>query len=197
MGRNDYKMRRDINFFAVYRSPLDSKSNGVSPVTLIGTITVIACIIVMLVLFSVLKMSDFGQTSKIDDINNYLNSASVVSAENTISAVTNKITALNNYINAVSTAYKAFQTLPAPDSKLIDSISNGMPGDIIIDNMTYTMSVISLKCTCVSQQSPEIFVRALKASGGFDNIVYNGFALTDNNNYTFTVTCTTKEAASK
>lgn len=190
-------MHRDINFFAVYSSPLDNKSNGINPVTLIGTITVSACIIVVLSLFSVLKMSDLRQTLKINDINNYLNSAGVASAQNTVSSVTNKINAFNNYTNAVSGAYNAFQTLPMPDSKLIESISKAMPGDVIVKNITYTMSVISLQCTCASQQSPEIFVHALKISGGFDNIIYNGFTLTDINNYTFNVTCTAKEVASK
>lgn len=190
-------MHRDINFFAVYSSPLDNKSNGINPVTLIGTITVSACIILVLSLFGALKMSDLRQTLKINDINNYLNSAGVASTQNTVSSVTNKINAFNNYKDAVSGAYNAFQTLPMPDSKLIDSISKAMPGDVIVENITYTMSVISLQCISANQQSPEIFVHALKISGGFDNIIYNGFTLTDINNYTFNVTCTAKEAASK
>jgi hypothetical protein len=71
----------------------------------------------------------------------------------------------------VSGAYSAFQTLPIPDSKLIDSISKSMPADVTVTNITYTMNVITLQCRCTNQQSLKIFAHALKINGGFDNII--------------------------
>jgi hypothetical protein len=190
-------MQRDINFFAVYHSPLDNNSNGKDPITIIGIIAVSACIVVVLGLFGVLKLFDTGLSLEISNINQFLSSTSVATAQKSVAGTQNKINAINNYKNAVSGAYKQYQTLPIPDSILISAISKVIPDDVKISNMTYASSVITLQCTCTNQQSPVVFVNALKTSGNFDNIVYNGYAINDKNEYAFNLTFSSKGATSK
>ena len=190
-------MHRDINFFAVYQSPLDNNGDGKDLVTLIGIIAVSVCIVVVLSLFGFLRMFGIGQNLQISNINEFLSSASVQKAQKAVASTENKINAINNYKNAVSDAYKQYQTLPIPDSILISAISKQIPADVKISNMTYASSIITLQCTCTNQQSPVVFVNALKSSGSFDNIVYNGYAINDKNEYAFNLTFTSKGATSK
>jgi hypothetical protein len=190
-------MQRDINFFTVYRSPLDSKSNGVDPVTLVGVIVIGICVVVIISVFGIFSLFNVGQTLVIKNYNGYLSSASVISAQNTISTVTNKINAVNNYGNAVSEAYNAFHSLPVPDSDLIGNITKAMPADITVGNYSYTSGTVTLQCLSASEQSPEIFAHALKGTAGFENVIYNGFSINDKNQYTFSVTFTVKGASSK
>lgn len=192
-------MQRDINFFTVYNSPLDNKSDvkGVDNVTLIGTVIVIACIVVVLAVFGAFKLFDEGQTLQINNYNNYFNGANVGSAQNAVSADTNKINAYNNYTNAVSGAYSQFQALPVPDSTIIASISKALPKDITVTNITYSSSIVTMQCISTSKQSPENFAHALKMTDGFDNVVYTGFVINDKNQYTFNITFTVSEVSSK
>lgn len=190
-------MHRDINFFSAYSSSQYNDSKSIEPISLIGTITVCVCVVAILALFGALKLFDLSQSIQINKINSYLSNTNTVSAQNTVSAVGNKINAANNYANAVSGAYSAFQTLPEPDSSLINSISKAMPADITVENVTYLSNVINLKCTCTNQQSPEIFVHALKTNGKFYNIIFNGYAVSDKNVYSFDVTFNEKGASSK
>jgi Tfp pilus assembly protein PilN len=184
-------MQRDVNFFSVYRSPVESE-NGLDLITTIGLSLIGFCVLVLIVVFAFNKIEDAATRVQMQGINSYLQSAEVLSAENTWNSYTEKSKALKEYEGKASSEVSAFKTLPLIDAGLLGAVSGAMPADVKVKILSYSGNTIVLNCSSVDKLSPANFVHTLKGTGKFDTVSYDGVTQISSTEYDFTVTCMIK-----
>lgn len=188
-------MHKDINFFSIYRSQLDSDS-GKDPVTIAGIVIVSVCLVVVLGLFGAFRFLSAGIALQNNRISAFLASPQVKTAQSKVAAEGKKITAFNNYTRAVNGAYKLYSALPGSSSAAFLSVQADLPADVTIVTASYAADTLTMQCTSTNQLSGANFAHALRQNPAVLRAVYNGVSF-QNNTYNFTVSCTVKEAAGK
>jgi Tfp pilus assembly protein PilN len=184
-------MQRDINFFSVYRSPVEAE-NGVDIITMVGLSLIGVCIIGLIGIFAFNKINDVSIRSQQQKINSFLQSSEVKKAEGTWNSYTEKSKVLKSYENKANSEVSAFKTLPVLDSDLLGAVSGAMPSDVKVISISYTGNTIALTCTAGNKLSPANFVHTLKGTGKFDSVTYVGVTYISDAEYDFTVTCAMK-----
>lgn len=189
-------MRRDIDFFSVYRSSQsDDKArtfNKIAIIILLGSLSVV------LAVFGVLKISNFGMKSANRANQNYLASKEVIEARKQIEDVNRKMTALNLYKKSAQEVSDNFKALPQPDSELLTFIASKLPSDTSVDAISYKSTVLTLQCSCDDNLSAAAFVHALAESGRFNSVNYNGVSKTEKSaRFTFSVEIALKGGSEK
>jgi len=190
-------MQRDINFFSVYRSPIDSDS-GLDKITLIGLIMIISSIVLVVGLFAYYKTMDLSIIKQSSDINKYLLQSDITAAQSKIIAETGQISVLNQYKIAASSQATAFSSQPQFSDTVLDTISHVMPADVTIQTIDYKGSTITLTCTSKDKFSPAVFVHSLAGVSIFTGVTYTGVdTLAAGSSYSFTVTFTMNGGSGK
>ena len=184
-------MQRDINFFSVYRSPVESE-HGVDMITLAGLSLIGACIIGLIGTFTYNKINNISIRSQQQVINNFLQSSEVTKAEGTWNSYTEKSKVLKNFENKANSEVSAFKTLPVLDTDLLGVVSGAMPADVIVKNLSYSGNSIVLTCAAGDNLSPANFVHTLEGTDKFNSVTYNAVTQISNVEYDFSVTCTIK-----
>lgn len=192
-GQMEVAMRKDINFFSVYSSPLDSH-NGFDPVLTTGLSIIAVSLVVVLGLFGFFKGKALLSKFETAKIQNYLQSPSVQSATEKADKYSSRISLLDSYKNAVSKAYGNFKSNPSVNSSLLSSIEAVQPADVSTLEINFSNGAVTLSCTSKSEQSIYQFVHKLKTNSNFDEVGYSGFTKTGAV-YNFKVDCTLKEAS--
>ena len=187
-------MKKDINFFSIYRSPLDSES-GSDPVTIAGIIIVSVCFVTVLGIFGAFRFLTAGVEMQNAKISRYLSSPEVSAAESRVSAENGRLAALNKYTNAVGGAYRLYSSLPGPSSAILKSVQSCLPADVTVKAVSFAGSTLSLQCVCKDPLSGASFAHALRLNSNILHVEYGGVSLGENQSYSFTITCTVKGAS--
>lgn len=180
-------MQRDINFFSVYRSPLESEGR-VSSVMAGSVIAAAVCIAVMGGLYGYFKVGTSLAAAQEAQIRTQLMDSATVSALAKVSSCEAKISAAQNYIGTVSAALSDYNSLIFPGTDILGSISRVMPSDIAVQSLSYSGGMLTLQCTAKTMASAYSFAHELKADSHFSFVGYQGATLSSGN-YTFTVSC--------
>jgi Tfp pilus assembly protein PilN len=189
-------MQRDINFFSVYRSPVESE-HGVDKITLVGLSLIGACLIGLAGTYTYYKLSDHSSRAQQQSISDYLQSSEVSKAENTWESYTGKMGILKSYEDKAAAEVAAFQTLPVIDADLLTAMSGAMPGDVKVVSISYIDDVLTLTCTAQNKLSPANFVHALKGTLRFSSVTYIGVTYVNDTEYDFTVNCMVRGGVDK
>lgn len=185
-------MRRDINFFSVYRTTadtLDDKFKIISLSLLVGSL------VIVLATFASLKLSDISVRRSIDEANAYLQTPEVVEAKKAVEEDMAKIASLNKYKQAALRVSSGCAEFPKIDSELFRAIAGMMPSDVEAESITYDGKTIALTCTCKDSASPAVFVHALDSSGRFKSVNYSALEAAAGSNggsYSFSVAISLK-----
>jgi Tfp pilus assembly protein PilN len=192
-------MRRDINFFSVYRSPSDGFGDKFK---LISLSLLAGSLIIVLVIFSYLKFTDLSIIGAASVQNAYLQTSSVSQAKNTLDSAKSKLAALAQYKQAADRVSSEFTALPQLDSELLAAIAGMEPSDVTVNSIDYSGAVLTLNCSCTNNLSPAVFVHTLGTSSKFSSVNYTGVtggtaSTSVTNAYSFTVTITLKGGSTK
>lgn len=187
-------MRRDINFFSVYRASSDryssNKFNSISLSILAGSF------IIVLGIFSYLKIADLVIGSANNEQTAYLQSPAVAKAEQSYSAAKSKLAALNGYVQAAERVSAGFASLPKLDSPLLAAIAKAEPRDVQVSSLAFAGGALTLTCTSPEINSAAIFVHTLQKNDEFSNVNFSGVTKSAKY-YAFTVMITLKGVSSK
>ena len=191
-------MRRDINFFSVYRP--SQSSSELDKFKILSLSLLAGSLVLILIIFSSLKITDLSVINNINSENAYLQNSSVSQAKIKLENTNEKIAALNSYKQAANETSSEYTKIPKIDSKVMKTIAGMQPNDVSAQNISYMGGVLSLKCQCTDSQSPANFVHALEKSGKFENVNYSGMSNGDEKSsgsgaYSFTVVITLKGGA--
>ena len=190
-------MQKDVNFFSIYRSPIESDS-GVDKVTLIGLSVIAACLIGFAGMYSYLKVSDISTRTKAQNITAYLNSTEVKNAEAAWNKYLIQLNALKDYQQKANSETNAFNNLKTVDSSLLGGIFSKMPADVTLQELKLDNNVLTLNCSCTDKLSPANFARALQADTQIDSVSYDKVEQNDTKTaYVFALTCEVKGSATK
>jgi len=187
-------MRRDINFFSIYHTQSNGENINFFKIT--ALLLTAGSIIIILAIYCCLKISDLSVLHQIQVGNSVLQSPTTSKIEQTLSDADNKIAALNNYKQTADKFTSGLNTVPRPDSELLDSVAAMEPADLNISSISYSNGTLSLSCTCTNNLSAAVFVHTLEKSGNFSNVDYNGIT-SDGGTYEFSVVISLKEGGSK
>jgi hypothetical protein len=183
-------MRRDINFFTVYHSQNDT---GISEKFNIIALSFCAgCLIIILGIFSFLKLSDSAVIKNILSANSFLQSTQVMQAEQNLNNGNSKIAALSGYKKAAQEVTSEVSANPVTNSTLLQNISSMEPSDIAVSDISYSEGLMTLVCTCSNNKSPAIFVHTLEQSGDFDSVDYQDLSSGDGKTFAFSIAITLK-----
>lgn len=190
-------MRRDINFFSVYRP--SQSSSELDKFKILSLSLLAGSLLVVLVAFSSIKITDISVIQGINSENAYLKNASVSEAKAQLESTKAKLEVLNAYLAGAKAASSEYAKIPKPDSQILKTIEGMEPDDVSVSNISYTGGVLSLSCQCKNDQSPAVFVHTLKESGKFANVNYSGMAKDSDKsgNFKFTTVITLKGGAGK
>lgn len=161
-------MRRDINFFSVYRSSSQVDETGKFKIISLSVLS--GSLVFVLFIFVFLKVADLGVTRSATDVNSFLKSGAVSKAVSVLNDANSKNVALRQYKNQADLINSAFASLPKPDSKLFADIASKEPADVTIYSFSYNGGVLTLNCTCNGKDSPAVFAHALVLDGKYKNI---------------------------
>jgi hypothetical protein len=181
-------MQRDINFFSVYRSSVES-DNGVDIISVIGLSLIGAILIGFAGTYSYLKINDTSDKTHVQSITDYLQSADVKKSEDMWNTFVIKSKALKSYEDKANDEVTAFNTLPVLDSGLLANIAKAMPSDVIILSFSYSGSALVLTCTSADKLSPANFVNSLKTTDRINSVTYDKVTQISDTEYDFAVTC--------
>lgn len=187
-------MQRDLNFFSVYTSPIDSGSrlDKTSTICIAVAAVSLVCVVGLTVIFAVAGHFTDKKTASIE---NYLKSDSVTQAQSALEAQTGGLQALNKYAQTASAEASAFSATARTDSSVLAKAAKAMPADVTISSVTYNSGVYVLSCGSTSQLSAAIFAHAL-TENGFTGVRYASVAK-NGASYDFTITFSGNGGASK
>ena len=191
-------MRRDINFFSVYRAPADGEFSN--KFNIIALSILAGSIIIVLGIFSYLKIADLTTISANNAGISYLQSPTVAKAEKILGTTRSKLAALNSYEQAAERVSYGFASLPKLDSSLLTEIAKTEPKDLNIQSFTYLNGAVTLTCTSSQSNSAAVFVHALQKTKKFSNVNYSGVTSAvagSKSTYSFTVLITLMGESSK
>jgi hypothetical protein len=196
-------VRRDINFFSVYRPSQDS--GGWDKFKLISLSLLAGSLIIVLGIYCYFKFADFAVRSAVDAENAYLQSSSLSQAKKTLESTKKKLAVLDQYKKSADRVSSGFAALPKIGSELFSTIAGMEPADTTVKSIAYSNGALTLNCTCTDNQSPAVFAYTLEKSGRFSNVNYSGVSAgtagtgsgsAAANFYSFTVIITLKGGAS-
>lgn len=190
-------MRKDVNFFSIYHSSTDSLEDKFK---LVSLSLLVGSLVLVLAVFTYLKISDLSALRGIEKCSTYLQSSDVLQAKKTLEADKAKISALNRYKQAAQKVSSGYAQFPKVNSKLLETIAGMEPSDVEAKTITYDGKALTLICTCRDSQSPAVFVHCLDKSGKFQFVNYSALEsaaeVTSNGSYySFSVVITLKGGA--
>lgn len=188
-------MQRDLNFFSVYKSPIDAEG-GIDKVTAVGMIITGVCLLFVLGMFTFFKVCSFAANNSIASINSYLKSSTVTQAKSNLAKESSKIQALNQYAQLAGAQASAFSSIEQPDSALLGKIAKAMPADITVLSTAYKGGTFTLNCKSAAQYSAASFAHALKGAG-FTSVSYASVTQASASEYDFVLTFNGTGGASK
>lgn len=188
-------MQRDINFFSVYRSPMDS-DHGHDRITIVGLCVVGACLLFVIGAFACSRALNTVSRMQQQTVTQYLNRGDVSSALGALQEGNQKIAVLNEYANAAGSTVSAFQSQPSIDSALLGAVAKAMPADVSVTNIVYDGHSLALTCGSADRLSAADFAHALKGNGTFSSVTYDSVTL-NGSLYDFTLTCVLKGVSRK
>lgn len=189
-------MRRDINFFSVYRTP-QSESEA-RTFNIIAAILLAGSLAVMLTVFGILKISSHRVESANKSNQSYLASSEVSKINSQIQDAKSKMSAINLYKRAALRVSKNFSSLPQPDSELLAFIASKLPSGATADAISYDNGTLTLQCSCKDNLSAAVFVHTLEESGRFRSVNYSGILkANENSRFTFSVKIALKGGSGK
>lgn len=188
-------MQRDIDFFSVYRSPIDQDS-GLDKATVVGLILVCVCLVGVLGGYAGLKVRENSFSASISSATAYLGRSDVTAAAAKVAKDSQKLSVLNAYAKTAGAETAAFSALPKPDSAALGQIAKSMPADVSVTRISYQLGIYTLTCKASSGLSAANFAHTLRASG-FIAATYSDVNKVSPTEYDFTVTATVKGGAAK
>ncbi len=183
-------MRRDINFFSVYRSQINVESQDKFKVAALSIC--VGSLIVVLGIFSYFKYSDLSAQNSMLSASSFLQSPQLAQAQQKIADGSSKITALNAYLKAAKSVSGGISQLPHPDSKLLEKVASLEPDDVTVTSLSFSDQSLTLSCTCKDNTTPAVFVHALEQSGNFIYVNYEGISSGNGSTFSFDVVITLK-----
>ncbi len=96
------------------------------------------------------------------------------------------------YADITGKAYEDYYSLPFADSGSFALVTAAMPEDMKVLSFTLQNGNLILECQSKSETTPAAFVNAVKKTGLFVDVAYNGYVVGSKGEVLFTVTCTQK-----
>lgn len=91
------------------------------------------------------------------------------------------------YGSTTGEAYARYYTLPVLDSAGFARIAACMPSDMKVVRFTMDAGNLVMDCECKNEDTPVVFVNALRAAGTVNGIVYNGYTVSSDGVVAFQV----------
>ncbi|CDZ25026.1 hypothetical protein CCDG5_1934 [[Clostridium] cellulosi] len=189
-------MRRDINFFSVYRMP---QSEGESRTfNKVAVILLVASLAVVLAVFGGIKILNLRAVSADNANQSYLKSSEILEFKKQIQNAKTKLSAISSYKQAAQRVSEGFDSLPQPDSELLAFIASKLPEDTSADAMSYSEGTLTIQCSSNDSLSAAKFAHALEESGRFSSVNYSKiFKSNENSRFTFSVMISLKGDSEK
>lgn len=184
-------MRREINFFSVYRAPQESDS--AKKFNIAAASLIFASLFIILSVFVFLKASGEAVLSENQKEQAYLKSSEVLETKKNLENAAARLSAILSYKQAAQRVSNGFESLPKPDSEILAAAASKMPSDVTVTDIDYNKGTLTLSCTGTSEYSPAVFVHSLEESAEFRAVNYTGLTRnSDGGGYSFTVRMTLK-----
>lgn len=180
-------MQRDINFFLVYRSPLESES-GADKVKIFTLSLISVCLAVVLLLFALFKIQYANVLIQSKNMQQFISRSDVQLSQQKAAEDQRLVRLYESYYNKTESGVSDFKKLPVIGSKLLSGLASAMPGDVVVNKVTGADNVISIDCRCTDRLSAANFVHTLKQNSAFQSVTYNGISQINDKEYSFTVT---------
>ena len=183
-------MRRDVDFFSVYRNPIDAKG-GLDRIAVIGLALIAVCTAVVIGVFVYAQVGNMTLQSQIAGIHRYLSRSDVTKAGQTVLDGDRKTHALRQYGAVASSNVQAFNKLAAPDSALLQAVSSAAPAGTTTTDVQYSDSLLTVSCTAAASDAAVSYTAALRQTGLFGYVTYGGVTQSGTG-YKFAIQCTLK-----
>lgn len=183
-------MRRDVDFFSVYRNPIDAKG-GLDRVAVIGLSLIAVCTAVIIGIFVYAQVGSLTLQNQISGIQRYLSRSDVTKAGQTVLDGDRKLDALRQYGTMASSNIQEFGKLTAPDSALFQAVTAAAPAGTAVSDVQYSDSRLTISCTASSSDAAVAYTAALQQTGRFRYITYGGVTQSGTG-YEFAIQCTLK-----
>lgn len=146
-----------------------------------GILKVVAFGVVMALLMSAyaltLYIKDVSLKDSNEELQAYVNDASILAQIKDITTKQRQLTDLNNILDELKSLNAAFAVMPRLDSVVMGQITGLLPIDTKVTYMDFDGQWITIQTTSTNLLRPSEFARNLRNSRLFEDVIYDGYSV--------------------
>lgn len=167
--------KQDMNLLLTYKAEIQRKANKISPIKMYVVIIIAAALIVG-AFAGKLVLDNMSIKDEIKNIEEYINSPSVVEKMAELSKVNENIKLLDDIEAEAVSLRDVIEYKPHFDSKILDVIYYERPTTIKFTDIDYSANTISLDFTAKNVSDVSNYVLKLQRTYSFADVSYDGYS---------------------